>query len=55
MSEFKESMRGIKAKVVSGTLDESPMAYKDIFQVMKDQKDLVDVITHVKPVINIKS
>lgn len=55
INEFKESMSGIKAKVTSGTLDESPMAYKDIFQVMKDQKDLVDVIAHVKPVINIKS
>lgn len=54
MDDFKESMDGIVAKVTNGTLDESAFAYKDIFEVMENQKELVDVIHHVKPIINIK-
>lgn len=51
---FKEEMVGIKAKVDDSTIDESPFAYKNIFDVMALQADLVDVVAHVKPLINIK-
>lgn len=54
LDEFKDTMEGIVANVANGTLDESPMAYKDIFDVMRLQDELVDVITHVKPILNIK-
>lgn len=54
MDDFKATMEGIQAKVVNGTLDESPFAYKNIFEVMAMQTDLVDVLYHVKPIINIK-
>ena len=56
MDDFKATMTeaGVQAKVVPGTLDESPFAYKNIFEVMKMQEDLVEVIHHVKPLINIK-
>jgi len=54
MDDFKATMTGIQAKVVNGTLDESPFAYKNIFEVMDMQTDLVDVLYHVKPIINIK-
>lgn len=54
LESFQESMVGIKAKVGTSTLDESPFAYKNIFEVMKQQSDLVEVIAHVKPIINIK-
>lgn len=54
MSAFKATMEGVRAKVHADTLDESPFAYKNIFEVMEQQKDLVDVIHHVKPMINIK-
>lgn len=54
VDDFKESMNGIQALVESSTLDESPDAYKDIFEVMRLQEDLVEVIAHVKPLINIK-
>lgn len=52
--DFELQMKGIKANVGASTLDESPGAYKDIFEVMELQKDLVTVIAHVKPLINIK-
>jgi tRNA-splicing ligase RtcB len=54
MASFEKSMQGITARVARSTLDESPRAYKDIFEVMELQKDLVEVIAHVKPIINIK-
>lgn len=54
VTDFKQTMKGVTAKVGTSTLDESPMAYKDIFEVMRLQADLVDVVQHVKPIINIK-
>lgn len=54
MEQFTESMVDVVAKVDKATLDESPFAYKDIFKVMEQQKDLVEVVAHVKPIINIK-
>ncbi len=52
--DFKKIMVGVTARVDSGTLDESPMAYKDIFEVMRLQSDLVEVCHYVKPMINVK-
>lgn len=54
VNEFAKEMEGITARVGEGTLDESPFAYKNIFEVMELQKDLVDVDAYVKPLINIK-
>jgi tRNA-splicing ligase RtcB len=51
---FESSMKGITARVDGKTLDEAPSAYKNIFEVMKDQADLVEVLHHIKPLINIK-
>ena len=54
MEDFEKSMKGIKAKVGTDTIDESPGAYKNIFDVMEQQKDLVEVMHYIKPIINIK-
>ncbi len=54
MEEFKKSMEGIKGTVSEGTLDEAPMAYKNIYEVMEAQKESVKVIKHLKPLINWK-
>lgn len=54
LNDFQDQMIGVKAKVDSATLDESPFAYKNIFDVMDQQKYLVTVLHHVKPIINIK-
>jgi len=55
LENFKNSMSGITAKVEESTKDESVFAYKNIFDVMDLQKDLVEVIAHIKPLINIKA
>ena len=52
--DFASTMVGIVANVGTSTLDESPFAYKDIFDVMRLQEDLVEVIAYVKPIINVK-
>jgi len=54
VEQFEGTMRGIVAKVDAETLDESPFAYKDIFDVMRQQSELVEVLHHVRPLINIK-
>jgi tRNA-splicing ligase RtcB len=56
MAIFRKEMedRGIQARIEAATLDESASAYKDIFEVMAMQRDLVEVLHHVKPIINIK-
>lgn len=54
IEQFSNEMCDVVAKVDIETLDESPMAYKDIFEVMKLQEDLVEVIDHIKPLVNIK-
>ncbi len=54
LKEFKATMKGIKSKATLQTIDESPFAYKDIFEIMDLQKNLVRVLHRVKPIINIK-
>ncbi|KAA5604374.1 RtcB family protein [Roseospira marina] len=54
METFRESMTGIAARVVEETLDESPDAYKNPFDVMRMQTELVAIERHIRPVINIK-
>lgn len=51
---FKNQLDGVTAKVEQSTLDESPDAYKSIFDVMELQKDLVEVVAYIKPIVNIK-
>lgn len=54
MTDFAQEMCDVTAKIDTSTLDESPMAYKNIFEVMQLQSDLVTVIDHIKPLVNIK-
>ena len=46
--------QGIKGTVDENTLDESSFAYKDIFEVMRLQDDLVEIEEHIKVLINVK-
>lgn len=54
VEEFKITMEGIQAKVGMDTLDEAPMAYKNISEVMLCQENLVRILNHIHPIINIK-
>lgn len=52
--EFVSQMQGIVTNHSEATLDEAPNAYKDINMVMELQKDLVEIVDVVKPILNIK-
>ncbi len=54
LEEFEYAMQGITGTVDENTLDESPFAYKEIFEVMRLQEDLVEVEEHIKVLINVK-
>ena len=56
LDEFKESMEGIySTSVCTGTLDESPMAYKDTNEIANLITETCDIKYMMKPKINIKS
>ena len=55
LDEFKSKMDGIVSLDVNAKhLDESPMAYKDIDEVIELQSDLIKVHNILKPIANIK-
>ena len=56
LDEFKDSMKGIySTSICSGTLDESPMVYKDMNEIVELIKPTVDILYFIKPRINIKA
>lgn len=56
LKEFKESMKGIySTSVGTGTIDESPMAYKDPKEILRLIEDTVEVEYFIRPVINLKA
>jgi len=48
-SDARELLRERRVKVLSAGLDEVPMAYKDIREVMTAQRDLVEVLARFDP------
>lgn len=56
MEDYKESMKGIYTTSVSeNTLDEAPMAYKSLDDIIDVIHDSVDIIEVMKPVYNFKA
>ena len=56
LDEYKEAMKGIySTSVGTGTIDESPMAYKDPKEILQLIADTVEVEYFIKPVINLKA
>lgn len=52
--QLREAMRGIEYRDSDAFLDEIPMAYKDIDQVMRDAADLVEVRHTLRQLVNVK-
>ncbi len=56
MEEYRKTMEGIyTTSVCEGTLDEAPMAYKSLEDIIDVIRDSVDVIEVMKPVYNFKA
>lgn len=56
IKEFKESMKGIFTTSVNiSTIDESPMAYKPMEEIVSNIQDTVEITDIIKPIYNYKS
>jgi RNA-splicing ligase RtcB len=56
MDEYKETMKGIYTTSVNeATLDEAPMAYKSLEDIIDVIQESVDVIDVMKPIYNFKA
>lgn len=56
MHDFKESMKDIySTSVVESTIDEAPMVYKPMDEIIANIKDTVEVIDIIKPIYNFKA
>ena len=56
LEEYKASMQGIYSTSVNAdTLDEAPMAYKSLADIIDEIRDSVDIIDIMKPVYNFKA
>ena len=56
MKEYEESMKDVwSTSVCLSTLDESPMAYKPMEEIVKNIKDTVDIIDIIIPIYNFKA
>ena len=56
MDDYKNSMAGVYTTSISeGTLDESPMAYKSLDDIIDVIGDTVDIVEVMKPVYNFKA
>ena len=56
MESFRESMAGVyTTSVCESTIDESPMAYKPMDEIISNIKDTVDILDVLKPVYNFKA
>lgn len=56
LEDFTKAMEGIYTTTATqGTIDESPMAYKNAEEIISKIKDTVEVINVIKPIYNFKA
>ena len=56
LDEFRRAMEGIySTSVCAETIDESPMAYKPMQEIVSQIADTVDVVDVIKPIYNFKA
>ena len=56
LNEFKESMEGIFTSSISeNTLDEAPMVYKPMEEIINNIEDTVEILEIIKPIYNFKA
>ncbi len=56
MNDFKDTMQDVWTSSVSTkTLDEAPMAYKPIEEILENTKDALDIVEIIKPLYNFKA
>ena len=53
-NDLHEALKGTYTKASTNHMDEAPMAYKDISEVIDNQKDLINIKYTLKPIITVK-
>ena len=54
VEDHVRATQGVECRKDAGVIDETPMAYKNIDDVMAAQSDLVDVVHRLKQVLCVK-
>ena len=54
IDDHLKATQGIECRKDADVIDETPMAYKDIADVMEAQSDLVDIVYTLKQVLCVK-
>ena len=54
VEDHVRATEGVECRKDAGVIDETPMAYKDIDDVMAAQSDLLDVVHRLKQVLCVK-
>ncbi|MBQ4569546.1 MAG: RtcB family protein [Ruminococcus sp.] len=56
MEEYEKEMEGIYTTCINTqTLDESPMAYKNMDEIVANIEPTAEIIAHIKPIYNFKA
>jgi len=56
MEEYQRQMEGIYTTCVNtATLDESPMAYKSMEEIVNNIGPTAEIVSHIKPIYNFKA
>ena len=56
MKDYKDAMKGIYTTCINkGTLDESPMAYKPIDEIIVNIEPTAEITSRIKPIYNFKA
>lgn len=56
LEEYQKTMNGIFTTSVNiSTIDESPMAYKTMDEIIGNIKDTVEIVDIIKPIYNFKA
>ncbi|MDD3429343.1 MAG: RtcB family protein [Oscillospiraceae bacterium] len=56
MEQYREEMKGVYSTcIVPDTLDESPMAYKDMSEIISQIQPTAQIIERIKPIYNFKA
>ncbi len=54
LADLAQQTAGIECRKDDGVLDEIPQAYKDVDEVMANQRDLVEIVHTLRQVLNVK-
>ena len=54
LHDHSKSTEGVECRKDAGVIDETPLAYKDIDDVMEAQSDLIEIVHTLKQVLCVK-